>query len=94
MKKYKNTRTGATIEVASVIRGADWVLVDKLEKEQEPEVKVDKQPKVVEEVEGDDADLDGITKTQIMQELDAFGVEYDKRAKKQVLYDLMMSQGE
>lgn len=36
---------------------------------------------------------DSITVAQIKQELDAFGIEYDKRANKQVLYDLMMSQG-
>ena len=36
---------------------------------------------------------DSITVPQIKQELDAFGIEYDKRANKQVLYDLMMSQG-
>lgn len=40
-----------------------------------------------------DGTYDEVTKAQIMQELDAFGVEYDKRANKQVLYDLMMEQG-
>lgn len=37
--------------------------------------------------------FDSITVAQIKQELDAFGIEYDKRANKQVLYDLMMAQG-
>lgn len=32
-----------------------------------------------------------ITKVQIMQELDAFGIEYNPRDKKQVLYELMMN---
>lgn len=38
-------------------------------------------------------DLEEITKAQIMQELGAFGIEYNKRDKKEVLYDLMMQHG-
>lgn len=38
-------------------------------------------------------DFDGITIAQIKQELDAFGVEYNPKDKKQVLYDLMMQHG-
>lgn len=41
-----------------------------------------------------DENFDSITVPQIKQELDAFGIEYNPRAKKQELYDLMMSQGE
>lgn len=52
---------------------------------QEPETPV---------VSEDMAGFDGITIKEIKQELDAQGVEYDPKAKKQVLYDLMMSQGE
>jgi len=37
-----------------------------------------------------DGDFNGITIAQIKQELDAFGIEYNPRAKKQELYDLMM----
>lgn len=39
------------------------------------------------------AGLEGITKKQIMQELDAFGIKYNPSSKKKELYDLMMSQG-
>ena len=42
---------------------------------------------------GADDAYDSITVPQIKQELDAFGIEYDKRSNKQVLYDLMMAQG-
>ena len=48
---------------------------------------------VSEETTGDEK-YDSITKAQIMQELDAFGIEYDKKSTKRVLYDLMLSQGE
>ena len=40
-----------------------------------------------------DGNYDRLTKDQIMQDLDAFGIRYAKRANKQVLYDLMMEQG-
>lgn len=42
------------------------------------------------EPETGDAAFDSITVPQIKQELDAFGIEYNKRATKQELYDLMM----
>lgn len=40
------------------------------------------------------ADIDSINKKDIIQELEAMGIEHNPRDKKQVLYDLMMSQGE
>lgn len=52
------------------------------EKEQAP-ADQDQEPKT-------GTDFDTITVKQIKQELDAFGIKYDPRAKKQVLYDLMM----
>ena len=93
--RYFNTLTKATIDTEFKISGGDWVLEDELEK-----VVVgtddDKQKEVEqfsEETTGDET-YDGITKAQIMQELDAFGIEYDKKATKRVLYDLMTTQGE
>ena len=41
---------------------------------------------VEEEIEG----IEGITVKEIKQELDAFGIEYNPKARKQELYDLMM----
>lgn len=58
-----------------------------------PAVEHQQEPKVP-EVSEDMAGFDGVTRNQIMQELDAQGIKYDPKAKKQVLYDLMMSQGE
>lgn len=102
MTKYINKKTKTVIDVDSVLRG-DWVEVDsqnqplqiaeettaiesnQLIEEQKP---LAEEPKN-EELEG----IAGVTKKDIMQELDAMGIEYDNRAKKQVLYDLMMSQG-
>jgi hypothetical protein len=93
--RYFNTLTKATIDTEFKISGGDWVLEDELEKvvvgtDDDTQKEVEQ---VSEETTGDEK-YDGITKAQIMQELDAFGIEYDKKSTKRVLYDLMLSQGE
>lgn len=102
--QYKNTKTGVIIDVLSVINGGDWVQYDQ-EFENKPEIEKvqendeNRQQEEVSETntvadeKTDNPTLDDITKADIMQELDAFGVKYDKRSNKQVLYDLMMEQG-
>lgn len=96
--RYFNTLTKETIDTDFKISGGDWVLENESEEAvvdiqaNDADSKKAEQEQVVEEPNVD-GDYDGITKAQIMQELDAFGVEYDKRANKQVLYDLMMEQG-
>ena len=93
--RYFNTLTKAMIDTEFKISGGDWVLEDELEKVVVDTVD-DKQKEVEQVSEGTTGDetYDGITKAQIMQELDAFGIEYDKKATKRVLYDLMTTQGE
>ncbi|EMF0434268.1 hypothetical protein I6R72_002197 [Enterococcus faecium] len=105
--EYKNTKTGVTFSSPCIISGGDWVLVEdnkkteqskremeKLEKQDLPEDKVrEVAEKQVEEDKTGDPAFDSITVPQIKQELDAFGVKYSATAKKQELYDLMMSQG-
>ncbi|MCT0486846.1 hypothetical protein [Lactococcus cremoris] len=96
--RYFNTLTKATIDTEFKISGGDWVLENE-SKEAVVDIQAnDADSKKAEQeqvVEGSNVDgnYDWITKDQIMQELDAFGVRYDKRANKQVLYDLMMEQG-
>lgn len=96
--RYFNTLTKATIDTEFKISGGNWVLENE-SKEAVVDVQAnDADSKKVEQEQVEeelnlDGTYDGITKAQIMQELDAFGVEYDKRANKQVLYDLMMEQG-
>lgn len=93
--RYFNTLTKATIDTEFKISGGDWVLEDELGKGVVDAV--DDKPKEVEQVSEEttgDETYDGITKAQIMQELDAFGIEYDKKSTKRVLYDLMTTQGE
>ncbi len=97
--RYFNTLTKATIDTELKISGGDWVLEDELEKVVADIVvdTVDDKQKEVEQVSEEttgDEKYDSVTKAQIMQELDAFGIEYDKKATKRVLYDLMTTQGE
>lgn len=98
--EYKNKKTGGVINTPFVISGGDWIPYN-----QEPEIKQLEennenhqqedvpQKNTVADEKTDNPALDDITKADIMQELDAFGVKYDKRSNKQVLYDLMMEQG-
>lgn len=99
--KYKNVKTGAVINVPNKISGASWIEFDQAAETVEDEVQVQTPvtPAPVVEakvsppsIEGE-GEMNGITVKQIKQELDAFGVEYDPRAKKKELYELMMSQG-
>ena len=95
--RYFNTLTKATIDTEFKVSGGDWVLEDDVEKQVLENDKVEVEQKstetVVEETTGDEK-YDSVTKAQIMQELDAFGIEYDKKATKRALYDLMTAQGE
>lgn len=95
--RYLNTVTKATFDTDFKVSGGDWVLDDELKEEVEETDHDDADKKTVEPV-GDettgDENYDAVTKAQITQELDAFGVEYDKKATKRVLYDLMLAQEE
>jgi hypothetical protein len=96
--RYFNTLTKATIDTDFKISGGDWVLENESKEAvvdiqaNDADSKKAEQEQVVEE-SNVDGNYDWITKDKIMQELDAFGIRYDKRANKQVLYDLMMEQG-
>ena len=90
--KYINTKTGAIIDSPCIISGGDWINLEDEVKEIEKEIEVvevveeHKLVEVEEEVEG----IEGITIREIKQELDAFGIEYNPKARKQELYDLMI----
>lgn len=101
--QYKNTKTNVVIKSNCTISGGDWVLVEEVNKEKKLPTKLPPEPPKEPEKENtenqngtEDENLDafnGITVAQIKQELDAFGIEYDPKAKKQELYDLMMQSG-
>lgn len=93
--RYKNTKTRAIIDSPCKISGGDWMEIkEALEKTAEENRTVEENEEVTvevtEEKEEEIEEIDGITKKEIMQELDAMGIEYNPRATKKELYDLMM----
>jgi len=97
-RKYKNIKTGAIVYSPFKIVGKNWVEVTENEVTENEVVETvdEKAPETVEENEQEtaqeekDDNIDGITKKEIMQELDAMGIKYNPRATKKELYDLMM----
>lgn len=92
--EYRNTKTGAIIDSPCIISGGDWVEwaekeINEIKAKEVNEVEEVKEIKEAEESEKEE-DFDGITVKEIKQELDAFGIKYNPRAKKQELYDLMI----
>jgi len=86
--RYKNTKTGAIIDSSCIINGGDWV---KYTEQKNISEKIEETTEVVEVVKQEQDDMiDGVTKKEIMQELDAMGIEYNPRAKKEELYNLML----
>ena len=102
MVKYISRKTGAIIETECQLLG-DWVKFEDRANDEEkvssdvpdkvkdtPDVKQIVEV-VVEEIDDSADGIDGITVKQIKQELDAFGIKYDPRMKKQELYELMLN---
>jgi len=102
--RYRNIKTGAILDSSCVLSGGDWVaeepskviknIEDKIFEEiviKEATKEAIEETEETEETEVDpDGDFNGIAVAQIKQELDAFGIKYNPKAKKQELYDLMM----
>ena len=86
---YKNTRTGAVLDSPYKISGGDWVPAEDAGKEAKNE-ETPKKEEIKEEPVKDDGLDDGLTKEEIINELEALGIEFDKKAKKEDLYKLLM----
>ena len=89
--RYINTKTRAIIDSPFAISGGDWVEYSPaiLEAEESTE-KVETDNGINEEriIEA----TSEITKKEIIAELEALGIEYDPKAKKDDLYKLMMGE--
>lgn len=86
MFEYINTKTGARISSPDILSGENWKkvgeeVIEEVEKV-EKEIKEEKEEKSSNE----------ITKNDIMAQLDALGIEYNPKAKKDELYKLMMGE--
>lgn len=103
--RYRNTKTGAIINSPCSVSGGDWVTEDTVNVvvDAKKEIKVAQAKKldaiikpsvsVGPDMDASEEDIEGmedITIKQIKQELDAFGIKYNPRDKKQELYDLMI----
>lgn len=84
--RYINRKTGAILDSPSKIYGGDWIDYNKIDEVQKvPEKKVE----VKKEVKKDSSEL---TKEEIINELEALGIDYEKKAKKEDLIKLMMGE--
>lgn len=94
MALYRNLKTGAVIDSPYNLTGDNWILESEF-KEDKKEVK---EKKVVKETKKEpekkeskiaDKKVDEVTKAEIIQELDAFGIEYNKNMTKKELIELL-----
>lgn len=87
MFEYINTKTGARISSPDVLYGENWQVVGEEVEGVENTGEKTKKEKVQE-----DKSSDEITKKDIMAQLDALGIEYNPKARKDELYKLMMGE--
>ena len=96
MTKYYNTKTRAIIDSPLVISGENWIKYEDKDQVEETEIEA-AEDEIVEEAE-EEKEIEKpaadkkITKAKIENELEALGVEYDKKASKDELYTLLMEQ--
>lgn len=88
MFEYINTKTGARISSPDVLSGENWKVVGEEVKEEVGKIG----NKIKEEKDQEEKSSDEITKKEIMAELDALGIEYNPKARKDELYKLMMGE--
>lgn len=89
--RLKNKKTGAVIDSPFNIVGGDWIKepVEQNDIVEDSIQDVNKADEPITNSEEGFSEMEGVTKKEIMQELDAFGIKYNANAKKQELYDLM-----
>lgn len=90
MFEYINTKTGARMSSPDVLYGGNWQRLG--EEVKEDSIKVEDETNKEKETSEKNSGKDEITKKDIMIQLDAMGVEYDPKARKDELYKLMMGE--
>lgn len=99
MAIWINTKTKTKIDTESKLAG-NWVeaseqktnLITPKSPKQEADVPKKQAPAKLPFGKTGDDEFDSITVNEIKQELDAQGIKYNPKAKKQELYDLMMGE--
>ena len=94
MFEYINVKTGSRISSPDILSGENWELYEGIEAtDREPIDPTDNNTNVGNtEVEESVLAPSEITKKEIIAELEALGIEYDPKAKKDDLYRLMMGE--
>lgn len=89
---YKNTKTGAILDSPCTISGGDWLPLEEAEKVSDTEKVEGAETPGTEEAntEAEPEELSKLKKEDIINELKAFGVEFDPKASKAELYSLMV----
>ncbi|MBY0584781.1 hypothetical protein K5I04_04885 [Murdochiella sp. Marseille-P8839] len=82
--RFLNRKTGVIVDLPLEAPGGDWVPVESDKAQEKPA-----EEKTVPKQKSKAPVQEEVTKKDIMQELDAFGVEYNPKAKKEELYQLM-----
>lgn len=94
--KYRNKETGIVIDGPGPISGPMWEVYDPDAPEEVGEVaeeSPEKEPETPKEkLAPKKMDAGEITRADIMRELDAFGIKYDKKATKKELLKVMESE--
>ena len=88
MFEYVNTKTGARISSPDVLYGENWQVVGEEVKEEVGKIG----NQIKEKKDQEEKSSDEITKKEIMAELDALGIEYNPKSRKDELYKLMMGE--
>ena len=94
MFEYINTKTGARISSPDILSGENWELYGDVKNidDSDIETKDDNINDNNTETEESTIAPTEITKKEIIAELEALGIEYDPKAKKDDLYKLMMGE--
>lgn len=94
MFEYINIKTGARISSPDVLSGENWELYEGIEATDREHIDpTDNNTNVGNtEVEKSVLAPSEITKKEIIAELEALGIEYDPKVKKDDLYKLMMGE--
>lgn len=92
---YRNKKTGAFIDTESKLSGVweEYIPSYRPELIEKPknDIEVNKVEKIKEQKSKvDDISFDDVKISDIKQELDALGIKYNPKAKKQELWNLMM----
>lgn len=91
MAIYRNVKTGTVLDSPYPLTGDNWVLDSEYQENKKEEIieEVKEQKQDFKKSVLNDKKIDEITKVDIIQELEAFGIEYNKKMTKKELIELL-----